>query len=608
MIGHVRYFLRLSPPQRRRQFVGLCALIIFSGFIELAALGALAAFITSLSAPEAVLTSRAALLAQKLIGPWPFASAQRFYIVLGAVTVLLVVAKNLFTICHNYAAARFDGALNVDFGVRMLDAFLSQPYANTLGTNSADTIQTICWKAHVGALISCLTTVMSDGVISLLMLLSLFLLEPVVTLCVAALLGGIGLLTFRIFRSRAMALGDVILQQSTGVSILLMKSVQGVRDIKLFNAEDEAVASLKSRQEALVRNLAAQRMYERAAVWVLETVGMGGLVLGAILLIVSGTVSSAQMMGTLSLVAVTAWRILPAIYRGVAAIGTARSYAPFLDAVRTFIDRQGTRPEASRSRKAATLPPLARAIEIRGLRLRYAGAAQDALSGLDLTVRQGEMLGIIGRSGAGKSSLADVLTGLIEPSAGQILIDGRPLERADQAAWRAQVGLVPQSPYLFEGTLAENIAFSLDAEDIDEARVRECCVQSGVQEFLTELPGGIHANIGERACLLSGGQAQRVAIARALYRRPSVLIFDEATSALDSGMERLIQETILRLRGQNTIIIIAHKPSAVQHCDRVVLLEGGRVAGEGAPAAMLARHNDALAAAAGSPAPDRSHP
>jgi ABC-type bacteriocin/lantibiotic exporter with double-glycine peptidase domain len=186
-----------------------------------------------------------------------------------------------------------------------------------------------------------------------------------------------------------------------------------------------------------------------------------------------------------------------------------------------------------------------------------------------VSIDKGSSLGIMGPSGCGKSTLVDILCGLLTPQSGELVVDGKVLSGDDLAAWRMNIGYVPQFPYIFDATLAQNVAFGLDSDKIDQDLVRECCTQAGV-DFLKQLPHGINSLIGERGIRLSGGQRQRIAIARALYRQPQVLILDEATSALDEEKDAEIRRLITSLKGKQTLVVVSHRPSTVEGCDEVL--------------------------------------
>jgi ABC-type multidrug transport system fused ATPase/permease subunit len=211
----------------------------------------------------------------------------------------------------------------------------------------------------------------------------------------------------------------------------------------------------------------------------------------------------------------------------------------------------------------------------------YPGATRAALRDVSITIRRHESIGLVGRSGAGKTTLADLVLGLYQPSAGHVAADGVVLDPARLPGWRRRVGYVPQSVFLANATVRQNIAFGLDSDEIETARVHEAAHLAQIDEFVTRLPDGYDTLVGERGVKLSGGQRQRIGIARALYHRPDVLVFDEATSALDGLTEDAVMEAIRRLCAQHTILLIAHRLRTVKACDRVIMLDEGAVVAQG---------------------------
>ena len=221
----------------------------------------------------------------------------------------------------------------------------------------------------------------------------------------------------------------------------------------------------------------------------------------------------------------------------------------------------------------------------------YDNNGRKVLHDLCFEIKKGETIGIIGTSGAGKSTLVDLLIGLLEPFKGTISIDDKVLTHEFLAQWLRITGYVSQSPYIYDGTLAENAAFGMDQADIDREQVRKCCTMASMDDFIQDLPDNIDSSIGERGIKLSGGQQQRVAIARALYNKPEVMIFDEATSSLDTKSEKAIQKTIYSFKGKQTLIIIAHRLTTIEDCDKVIWLEKGRIKMIGKPEKVLGFYN-----------------
>lgn len=591
------WFLNRAKPQRRGQFFALTALIVASGLVELAALGGLALFITSLTSPDEVMRSSYLTMVDGLLPIDILSDTRTFYLYLGLATLAFIVAKNILSACHTYAIARFDGALNVDYGCKVLRGILELPYGWGAKQNSSDLMSVLGWRLYVGSLMTHALSLLCDVVVSLLLFSSLFILQPVATLVVMAVLGLIGGGTYLLVKTRILSLALRIRDLVLDINKVSMKSVQGLKDVKLFRNIGESVEYFKARQTDFVQRIAVQRVLERATVWTLETVGFGGLVVGALVMLWTDKTSSANMMGTLSLLAVSAWRVLPAMYRCAAIFGYVQGYTPFLLKLQDMVNRIDEHERKYRDVKPVELPLFSKEIRLEDILFRYDGAEELALSGVDLSVPRGSLVGIIGHSGAGKSTLADILTGLVTPSGGVVRVDGAVLDRGSVHSWRSQVGFVPQSPYLFDGSIAENVSFTVDENNIDFDKVSECCRLAGLDEYLSGQAQGVNSVIGERGSQLSGGQAQRVAIARALYNDPQVLIFDEATSSLDEKTERFIRETIIKLRASRTIFIIAHRLKTVEDCDFIVWLEQGRVVEVGAPERILPQYGQKQPAA-----------
>ena len=290
----------------------------------------------------------------------------------------------------------------------------------------------------------------------------------------------------------------------------------------------------------------------------------------------------------LGLLMLTAWRVLPYANRVVGFQISIRALRPMVLAVLELLEslRNKARIVFPEPDKNFTLQD---SISFRHVYFRYPETEVDSLSDITFTIPVGKKVGIIGPSGGGKSTLVGILSGLLCPKSGEMLVDGAALTPARAAAFVSQVGYVPQSPFLFAGTLAENIAFSQWGQPWDEARVRDACRRAAI-DFVDSHPLGLKQPIGENGAGLSGGQAQRVSIARAMYASPKLLIFDEATSALDQANEKNIQETILQLADEVTCVIVAHRLTTVEHCDWIVWLDKGRIVMQGVVEEVLRRY------------------
>jgi ABC-type multidrug transport system fused ATPase/permease subunit len=271
-------------------------------------------------------------------------------------------------------------------------------------------------------------------------------------------------------------------------------------------------------------------------------------------------------------------RLMPAVNRIMLSINNLKYGTAATDIV--YGELQALEASAGIRQASDDRLRLRRELTVRNVSYRYPETAWWAIEGIDLTITRGEFVALVGPTGSGKSTLLDVLVGLLRPSEGVVQVDGVDIH-GDVDAWHHSVGVVSQTVFLIDATVLQNIAFGVDEDEIDQERVEEVLRIARLEDFISSLPDGLRTRVGEHAVLLSGGQRQRIAIARALYRRPDLLVLDEGTSALDNHTEREILRALEPLRGELTVVAAAHQMATVQTCDRIVVIEGGRISDEG---------------------------
>ncbi|MEW6320428.1 MAG: ABC transporter ATP-binding protein [Acidobacteriota bacterium] len=366
---------------------------------------------------------------------------------------------------------------------------------------------------------------------------------------------------------------------------LLQQSLGAIKDVIVSGRRgffEEAFCRLRRDVARIKRREAVATAALRLAV---ETVLILSMLLVVYLL--TRQRSGPDTVSLLALFAYTGFRVVPSANRIMLNAGHLREGAAFARAFDADM-RALASPAAPDARPAGAAPvSFADAIRCEGVTLVYEPGAPPALSDITLAIRRGESIGIVGPTGAGKSSLVDVLLGLLRPTRGRVTVDGVDLAGRERA-WLDQVGYVPQDPYLLDDTIRRNIAFGIPDGEIDEARVARAAALAQLDDVLRQRPGGLDAELGESGARLSGGQRQRIAIARALYRDPAVLVFDEATAALDAQTEREVTRAIAALHGTRTLIVIAHRLTTVEACDRLVYVRDGRLAGVGRYQELLA--------------------
>jgi len=426
-------------------------------------------------------------------------------------------------------------------------------------------VQTVNWRHQLGRnFVRPYLDVVSETSMLLVLLTGLLWVQPVVSLLFITVQGGAGVLVYRALRRGLDKSATGCRQSEMAMNRHVSRSIHGVKDVKVTDTADYFLEGFQRQAQIFSSLFGRQQFWRESPLLALETLGFV-LISGAILFMLFVLkLSPLETTGTTALLAVTAWRTLPAFNRIVSSLAGIRTSRPY---VLSLLEVLQSMPSSEASTE--TKEPIVFNHEIKLDNIGFAyDPRQPVLENYSLSLPKGQSLGIMGPSGCGKSTLVDVLTGLLLPQQGQMLVDGVPLTADMLPAWRQKIGYVPQFPYIFDGTLAENIAFGLAPEAIDETRIYKMCALAAI-DFLPVLSQGIHTPIGERGVRLSGGQRQRVAIARALYRQPELIIFDEATSALDEENDFKIKELIRLFSGKLTFVIVSHRKSTLSECNFV---------------------------------------
>lgn len=501
---------------------------------------------------------------------------------LGLVGVYLI--KTFYLAFLVWLQSRFAYGIHAQLSQRLFTTYLRQPYAFHLHRNSAQLLRNVTGEVHMftnGAMMPGMLLV-SEALVLLGLFVLLLAVEPVGAVLVVGFLGITGWGFHRATHARIARWG-LARQHHEGLRIQhLQQGLGGAKDVKLLGRETEFLEQYRVHNAQSAR--AGQLQYtvqQLPRLW-LELLAVNGLAALVLSMLWQGRAVEA-VLPTLGLFAATAFRLMPSVNRSLNSLNSLR-YA--LPVVNTLYAESRLPTSESEDSKIVT-QPFRQALELDKVTFTYAGATVPALSDLSLIVRRGESVGFVGTSGAGKSTLVDVLLGLLVPISGEVRVDGRNIH-ADIRNWQNQIGYVPQSIFLTDDTLRRNVAFGLSDDQIDDAAVWRTIHAAQMDEFVRSLPHGLETRVGERGVRLSGGQRQRIGIARALYHDPAILVMDEATSSLDPATERDVMRAVMTLHGEKTIVLVAHRLTTVEYCDRLYRLERGKVVEEGTPGSMLA--------------------
>ncbi len=575
MVREVRRRIALLPRGARVRWVVLLPLGVATAAIEAVAAALVYGLIAALSGANvshAAVVGRAAGVLARLGGG---------SLVVGLASAALVahvVRSGVMWLTIRWRA-RVAGDAAATLSTRILGAYLAAPYLFHVRRNTSDRAQSVILSipALLG-LFDALTTLGTEVLVVLALAAVLCAVAPVETLIATAVIVAPLVPFVRLSRASYARFGARCDALDRRVADGLQKAFSAIKEVKVLGRERFFHESVARGQQERARAAIGLAALEKMPRLITESAFVAGMLV-LVLVLNRGLRDSTQVLAFIGLYAYAGFRIIPAAHRIVLQLGIARAdiaaTAPLCDDLAEIgrLVNAECEEEPGPSR-------FCDAIRLEAVRYVYAPHGPDVLHGLDLEIRRGECVAIVGASGAGKSTLVDLILGLLDPVTGRILVDGVPVVRR-RRAWQREIGYVPQDPVLVDDTLRRNIAFGIADEEIDETAVMAAVRVAQLEDLVGTVPGGLDTIVGERGLRLSGGERQRVSMARALYRDPDVLVLDEATSALDPGTEREVARAIDRMRADKTLIVIAHRMSTVERCDRVVFLRHGRIAGEG---------------------------
>lgn len=579
----LRRLWRQLDRRRHSQVVLLLALMLIAALTEVFSLGAVLPFIGVLIAPDKVFRYP---VVHQLADLYHLQAGEALLLPLTVIFIVSAALAGGIRLLLLWANTRLTVTVGSELATQTLRRTLYQPYAMHAASNSSAVINAIILKSHyvVNGVLMPTLLLIGSSILLLAIIAILVAIDAWVALIAATVIGSsYGVMT-RLTKKRLKHNSEVITLSSDQELKILQESLGGIRDV-LLDGTQSLYCHLFSRADLQVRySQCSSAFIAGMPRFVMEAFGMGLIAIVAYVLSKrpDGMATALPILGTLAL---GAQRLLPALQQLYSAWANIVGHWAALDETLNLLE-QPIPDEAVQPGP----PPLEFHHEIRfdNVIFQYEPDAPRVLNRINLVIPKGARIGIVGSTGSGKSTLLDLLVGLLDPTEGQILVDGQRISGNRRRAWQRAVAHVPQSIYLADATVAENIAFGVVPDEIDMDRVRQSAKQAQITDYIESGSKGYGTLVGERGVRLSGGQRQRIGIARALYKQARVLIFDEATSALDSATEKAVIDAIESIDRDVTIVMIAHRLTTVQRCDTIIELECGRVVAQGAYYDLLA--------------------
>jgi ABC-type multidrug transport system fused ATPase/permease subunit len=584
-----RLLLDLLPRRERWALAGVFCVVLVTATFETLGVASILPFMAIVTDPTAL--ARYPRLGQ-IAGALGAHSWRETVILVAVGTGAMIALGNVAGACSLWLQVRFAARTRHRLAAGLMRAFVRQPYAFHTTRDAASLLKVV--EQDVDTVVENVLVPLLNATSRVIVVGALLVLLATQNLNVAlialATLGGAYLIVYQSVRQRQSALGEQGSRAAGEWQRSGYEALGGVKDLIVLDRGESVSTRFADAYQRYVSAESGNAVTAAMPRYFLETIAFGCILVLTVALLLRADAAAGGYIPSLALYAFVGYRLMPGLQQLFAAAATLRFGVASLRTLHTEWTEVGAAdlPPAPAQALAVRDVPFVNRISIHELGFTYPRATHAALTGITLEIRRGESVGLVGRSGAGKSTLADILLGLFEPSTGTISVDGVPLSPDSMAGWRRRVGYVPQNVFLANATLAENIGFGLSADEVDHDAMRRAATLAQVDDFAAALPNGYATVVGERGVRLSGGERQRIGIARALYRQPDVLVFDEATSALDDVTEEAVMGAIRRLSGERTIILIAHHPQTLSACDRIALLDAGRLVAIGPPGAVSA--------------------
>ncbi len=550
---------------------GLFALMLIGGLLEIASVSLIIPYIKAVMNPDDIMKNKYVGL---ICSSWGIADSKTFLMITACVLGCIYIFKSLYLLLEYHIQYKFVYNNMVITQKKVLSGYLHKPYEFYMSANSGEIIRIINTDISISYnLLLSVLTLCTESIVSFMLVIALFIIAPYITMCISFALFFLLLLMVNFIRPIVRKAGKEHQAAVAGMNQCVIQSVNGIKEIKMLGKEKYFCEQFERNGKHFAFAIRKNQILNMSPRILLE-----GLVVSIMFAVIAFLIASGSKIENvapaLSAVAMTAIKLLPAASKISSGLSSAAYAEPMLDKVVESLNSIDEYLEVNHLNDNYEHITLNNSIILENITYRYPGTNKDVICDGCLEIKRGESVGFVGESGSGKTTTVDIICGLLSPKSGRILVDGIDVEN-EIGAWQREIGYIPQNIFLIDGTIKENIV--MGESETDEERVWKALEEASLSEFVKSLPDGMDSRVGERGVRLSGGQKQRIGIARTLYRNPSVLIFDEATSALDTETETSIIDSIYNLRGNKTLIMIAHRLSTLEKCDAIYRVSNGKI-------------------------------
>ncbi|KEA64237.1 Phospholipid-lipopolysaccharide ABC transporter [Marinobacterium lacunae] len=589
MVAKIKQLCHLLTADQRNRLIKLQFLVVIMAFSEVAGVASIGPFMAVVGDMGRLQGEGKLAYLYKISG---FESPNDFVFFLGVAVLVILTLAAVISMFTTWRLAMYGQQVGAELSTRLYKHYMSQPWLFHASGSSAQLTNKVSQECNrlTNQVIAPLLQLTAKMVLATVMSIAIFLINPSVALIGVLLFGVSYILLYRLVRHHLASNGKVVTDANRARFKLMNEGFGGIKDTLVLGRQADFNERFEVASSALGHAQGINRAIAQVPRYVMELIAFFAVISLVLYLMKSKEGDLGALLPVLSIYALAGFKLLPCFQQVYTGVTSLRSHISAFESLKDDFEASkfsNHMPKVNCEDKINILGD----ISLKGIFFRYPGKNDAALKKVDITLPVNAVIGLVGPSGSGKSTIIDILLGLIEPQEGKIYIDGSPLRPDEKCVWQRCIGYVPQSIFLADASIRENIAFGLPKESVDDEKVLRAVKLAHLEELVERLEDGIDTRVGERGVQLSGGQRQRIGIARALYDDPKILIMDEATSALDGITEKLVMDAIHELSGKKTVIMIAHRLATVECCDCIYVLDGGTVIDSGTYSQLVKNNN-----------------
>lgn len=589
MLKVIKQLFVLLTDKQLKQFYLLQVLVVIMAFTELLGIASIAPFMALVGDISILETNGVFAQLYQLSG---LNNPMDFLFYTGVIVLVMLTFSTVISMFTTWRLSIFGARIGTEIADRLYSYYMQQSWQfHASGSSAQLTKQVSTEAARISSqIVQPLMIMNSKLVLALFISISIVIYDPVIAILGLFIFSLAYFVLYRLVRQKLESNGQQLSEVSTQRFRLMNEGFGGIKDVLLLNRSHDFITRFHDSGKVFARAQGTNIAISQVPRYFIELIAFGAMISLVLVLIKVHSGNLGEVLPILAVYALAAFKLLPALQQIYSSLSQIKGNTAAFEAVKDDLERSFDSQKTSSDTVVSTPINLKRSIKLSNIEFSYPGKERPAVDGVNMSIPVNSVIGLVGSSGSGKSTLIDLLLGLLTPQQGGIYIDDIRITADNKRAWQDLLGFVPQSIFLSEGSIAENIAFGIPAKDISLKQVNKALNLANLTELVEQLPDGVNTRVGERGVQFSGGQRQRIGIARALYHEAEVLVFDEATSALDGITEKIVMDAIHEFSGQKTIVMIAHRLKTVEKCDLIYFMEHGKIIDHGTYQELVVRN------------------